>query len=88
MLANVAWTYLMHEYYARKLAVKIVNEQGQSMALSENDRAAGLPALEWRERGRNSSGGRGRCHCRRGKSRLSAQNGRLAHPRPRRPSGF
>jgi hypothetical protein len=53
-----------------------------------NDRAAGLPALEWRERGRNSSGGRGRCHCRRGKSRLSAQNGRLAHPRPRRPSGF
>ncbi len=35
MLANVAWTYLMHEYYSRKLAVKIVNEQGQSMALSE-----------------------------------------------------
>ena len=35
MLANVAWTYLMQEYYSRKLAVKIVNEQGQSMALSE-----------------------------------------------------
>jgi Domain of unknown function (DUF3644) len=35
MLANVAWTYLMHECYSRKLAVEIVNEQGQSMALSE-----------------------------------------------------
>ena len=35
MLANVAWTYLMHEYYSRKLAVEIVNEQGQSRALSE-----------------------------------------------------
>ena len=35
MLANVAWTYLMQEHYSRKLAVKIVNEQGQSMALSE-----------------------------------------------------
>jgi hypothetical protein len=35
MLANVAWTYLMHEYYLRKLAGNIVNEQGQSMALSE-----------------------------------------------------
>ena len=29
MLANVAWTYLMHEYYSRKLSMKIVNEQGQ-----------------------------------------------------------
>jgi hypothetical protein len=35
VLANVAWTYLMHEYYSRKLSMKIVNEQGQSMALSE-----------------------------------------------------
>ncbi|MGF6233272.1 hypothetical protein QFZ27_007227 [Inquilinus ginsengisoli] len=35
MLANVAWTYLMHEYYMRKTTVQIVNEQGQSMALSE-----------------------------------------------------
>jgi hypothetical protein len=35
MLANVAWTYLMHEYYSRKLSKKIINEQGQSMALSE-----------------------------------------------------
>jgi Protein of unknown function (DUF3644) len=35
MLANVAWTYLMHEYYSHKLAVKIVNEQGHSMPLSE-----------------------------------------------------
>ena len=35
MLANVAWTYLMHEYYSCKLSMKIVNEQGQSIALSE-----------------------------------------------------
>src|SRR5208283_3268921 len=35
MLANVAWTYLMHEYYSRKLSMKIVNEQRQSIALSE-----------------------------------------------------
>jgi hypothetical protein len=35
MLANVAWTYLMHEYYSRKPAVRIVNEHGQSMALRE-----------------------------------------------------
>jgi hypothetical protein len=35
MLAHVAWTYLMHEYYSRKLSAKIVNEQGQSMSLSE-----------------------------------------------------
>jgi Domain of unknown function (DUF3644) len=35
MLANVAWTYLMHEYYSRKTTVKIVDEQDQSMALSE-----------------------------------------------------
>jgi hypothetical protein len=35
VLANVACTYLMHEYYSRKLSMKIVNEQGQSMALSE-----------------------------------------------------
>lgn len=35
ILANVAWTYLMHEYYSRKTTVKIVDEQGQSISLSE-----------------------------------------------------
>ena len=36
MLANVAWTYLMHEYYDRqKPKVKIVNDQGFTMPLSE-----------------------------------------------------
>ncbi|CAN7716194.1 DUF3644 domain-containing protein [Aminobacter aminovorans] len=36
MLANVAWTYLMHEHYDRqKPKVKIVNDQGFTMPLSE-----------------------------------------------------
>lgn len=34
MLANVAWTYLMHEYYSRK-KVNIVNDDGFSIPLSE-----------------------------------------------------
>lgn len=34
MLANVAWTYLMHEYYERK-AVKIVSKDGRSLLLSQ-----------------------------------------------------
>lgn len=34
MLANVAWTYLMHEHYIRK-GVDIVKEDGKTMALSE-----------------------------------------------------
>ena len=28
MLANIAWTYLMHEYYARKPRLKIINDEG------------------------------------------------------------
>jgi hypothetical protein len=43
ILANVAWTYLMHEYYSRKLSLKIVSEQGQSMALSEMIARADCP---------------------------------------------
>ena len=35
VLANVAWTYLMHEYYTRKTQVQIVNVDGFSMPLSE-----------------------------------------------------
>ena len=35
ILANVAWTYLLHEYYSRKTTVEIVNWQGQSISLSE-----------------------------------------------------
>ncbi len=34
MLANVAWTYLLHEYYERK-AVAIVNADGFSLLLSQ-----------------------------------------------------
>ena len=34
MLANVAWTYLMHEYYDRK-GVKIVGKDGRSLLLSQ-----------------------------------------------------
>ena len=34
-MANVAWTYLMHEYYTRKTQVQIVNVDGFSMPLSE-----------------------------------------------------
>jgi hypothetical protein len=35
MLANVAWTHLMHEYYTRKTPVAIVNADGFSKPLSE-----------------------------------------------------
>ncbi len=35
MLANVAWTYLMHEYYDRESKIRIVNDDGFSMPLSE-----------------------------------------------------
>lgn len=35
MLANVAWTYLMHEYYARKTPVSIHKPDGKTLALSE-----------------------------------------------------
>ena len=34
VLANVAWTYLLHEYYARKGA-KIVQDDGRSLLLSQ-----------------------------------------------------
>ncbi|AJP74354.1 hypothetical protein TS85_07800 [Sphingomonas hengshuiensis] len=34
MLANVAWTYLLHEFFERK-KVKIVNKNGMSLFLSE-----------------------------------------------------
>ena len=34
MLANVAWTYLLHEYFERE-GVEIVNAQGYSLALSQ-----------------------------------------------------
>ncbi|MBE1526852.1 hypothetical protein GGC65_001308 [Sphingopyxis sp. OAS728] len=34
MLANVAWTYLMHEHYERK-GVKIVGKDGRSLLLSQ-----------------------------------------------------
>src|SRR5690606_12028206 len=35
MLANVAWTYLMHEWYARNTEVELVNSDGFSKPLSE-----------------------------------------------------
>jgi hypothetical protein len=34
VLANIAWTYLLHEHYVRK-KVKIVNDDGNSLALSQ-----------------------------------------------------
>jgi hypothetical protein len=34
VLANIAWTYLLHEYYARK-GVKIVQDDGRSLLLSQ-----------------------------------------------------
>lgn len=34
VLANIAWTYLLHEYYVRK-GLNIVDDGGRSMALSE-----------------------------------------------------
>lgn len=34
VLANIAWTYLMHEYYQRK-GVQILNADGRSVALSQ-----------------------------------------------------
>ena len=34
MLTNVAWTYLLHEFYESK-GVKLVNDQGFSMLLSQ-----------------------------------------------------
>jgi hypothetical protein len=35
MLANVAWTYLMHEWYSRNTEVELVNHEGYSKPLSE-----------------------------------------------------
>lgn len=35
MLANVAWTYLVHDWYARNTDVELVNEDGFSKPLSE-----------------------------------------------------
>lgn len=35
ILANVAWTYLMHDYYMRKTDVPIKNSEGFTMPLSE-----------------------------------------------------
>lgn len=43
VLAQVAWTYLMHEYYTRKTNVKIVNDDGFSMSLSEVIERADCP---------------------------------------------
>jgi hypothetical protein len=34
VLANIAWTYLLHEYYARK-SVKIIEDDGRSLLLSQ-----------------------------------------------------
>lgn len=34
VLSNIAWTYLLHEYYARK-GLEIANEAGQSLLLSQ-----------------------------------------------------
>jgi Protein of unknown function (DUF3644) len=54
MLANVAWTYLMHEYYSRKLSKKIINEQGQSMALSEMIARADCPLQDGAKKNLNA----------------------------------
>jgi hypothetical protein len=35
ILANIAWTYLMHEYYTRKTKVEIVDADGFSLPLSK-----------------------------------------------------
>ena len=40
----------MHEYYSRRLAVEIVNERGQSMALSEMIARPRLSASGWASR--------------------------------------
>lgn len=35
ILATVAWTYLMHEYYTRNTSTAVINEKGQSLSLSD-----------------------------------------------------
>jgi hypothetical protein len=45
MLANVAWTYLMHEWYERHTTVKLVNGDGFSKPLSELLERADCPLL-------------------------------------------
>src|SRR5262245_35024944 len=42
VLANVAWTYLMHEYYIRR-KVRIVDDDGRSFVLSQMLRRGDCP---------------------------------------------
>lgn len=42
MLANVAWTYLLHEYYHRK-GVEIIEKDGRSLLLSEMVKKPDVP---------------------------------------------
>ncbi len=35
VLANIAWTYLLHEYYKRRTNVDIIQESGRSLLLSQ-----------------------------------------------------
>jgi len=35
VLANIAWTYLLHEFYERKRGISIVQEDGRSLLLSQ-----------------------------------------------------
>ncbi|MCF6233434.1 MAG: DUF3644 domain-containing protein [Rhodobacteraceae bacterium] len=42
VLANIAWTYLLHEYY-EKQGVEIVGEDGRSLLLSQMTRRADCP---------------------------------------------
>ncbi|MGD9616184.1 MAG: DUF3644 domain-containing protein [Alphaproteobacteria bacterium] len=42
VLANIAWTYLLHEFYLRK-SVKIINEDGNTLLLSQMLKRADCP---------------------------------------------
>lgn len=42
VLANIAWTYLLHEFYLRK-KVKILNDEGYSLALGQMLKRADCP---------------------------------------------
>lgn len=46
MLANVAWTYLMHEFYTRKTSISILKPDGKTLALSEMTARSDCPLSE------------------------------------------
>lgn len=49
ILANIAWTYLLHEFYARK-KIKIVDDNGRSLLLSQMVKRADCPLSDGAKR--------------------------------------